>query len=123
MTIPTDLRKVHKELVKFALSYPEAWEDQPWEGDFVAKVRKKVFVFFGTASKEEMGLSVKLPTEGEFARSLPNVEPTGYGLGKSGWVTARFGLGQEVPVDMLKEWIDESYRSVAPKTLIKRLDT
>jgi predicted DNA-binding protein (MmcQ/YjbR family) len=122
MTIPTDLRKVHRELLKFALSYPEAWEDHPWEDDLVAKVRKKIFVFFGRATREEIGIAVKLPIEGEFARSLPNCEPSGYGLGKSGWVNARFGLGQDVPVDMLKEWIDESYRAVAPKTLIKQLD-
>ena len=123
MTVPTDLRKVHKELLKHALSYPGAWQDQPWEGDLVAKVGKKIFVFFGSASKDEVGIGVKLPIEGEFARSLPNCEPSGYGLGKSGWVNARFGLGQDVPVDMLKEWIDESFRAVAPKTLIKQLDT
>jgi predicted DNA-binding protein (MmcQ/YjbR family) len=117
-----DLRKVHGELLKFALSYPEAWQDEPWEGDTVAKVRKKVFVFFGSASKDEVGISVKLPHEGEFARSLPNCEPTGYGLGKAGWVSARYARGDDVPVDMLKEWIDESYRAVAPKKLTNILD-
>ena len=26
-------------------------------------------------------------------------EPTGYGLGKSGWVTARFGVDEKPPLD------------------------
>ena len=41
-----DLRKAEKRLVKYALAFPEAWEDHPW-GENVAKVRKKVFAFFG----------------------------------------------------------------------------
>ena len=52
---------------------------------------------------------------------LPFTKPTGYGLGKSGWVSASFPDGQ-IPVDMLKEWIDESYRAQAPKKLIAQLD-
>ena len=39
-------------LIAFALSLPEAVEDQPWEDDTVAKVRKKIFVFFGGPSSD-----------------------------------------------------------------------
>jgi hypothetical protein len=49
---------------------------------------------------------------------LPFTEPTGYGLGKSGWVSAKFPPGKKLPVDLLKEWIDESYRAQAPKKLV-----
>ncbi len=121
MTV-SDLRKVHKELLSYALAFPEAWQDEPWEGDIVAKVGKKVFVFMGTPSADGVGIGVKLPVEGDYARSLPYCEPSGYGLGKWGWVNARFSKGDDVPVDMLKEWIDESYRAVAPKKLVKQLD-
>ena len=117
-----DLRKAHAALLKHALAYPEAWEDHPWEGDAVAKVRKKIFVFFGSPLQKHLGLSVKLPNEKDYALSLPYCSPTGYGLGRAGWVSAEFGPGDDVPVDMLKDWIDESYRAVAPKTLIKQLD-
>jgi hypothetical protein len=44
-----------------------------------------------------------------------------YGLGKSGWVSAKFADGDKPPVDMLKAWIDESYRAQAPKKLVKTL--
>jgi len=107
--------------LKHALSYPEAYEDHPW-GEVVVKVNKKIFVFFGVPDHDRIGLGVKLPTEGDYARSLPYCEPSGYGLGKAGWVTARFGPADEVPLDMLKDWIDESYRAVAPRKLIKLLD-
>jgi predicted DNA-binding protein (MmcQ/YjbR family) len=105
----------------FALSFPGAWEDHPW-GESVAKVGKKVFVFLGKPSGKSLGLSVKLPTSGFEALELPFTEPTGYGLGKGGWVTASFGSGDEIPVEILKTWIEESYRAIAPKKLISELD-
>jgi predicted DNA-binding protein (MmcQ/YjbR family) len=51
----------------------------------------------------------------------PFVKPTGYGLGKSGWVTATFHKGGQPPIDILKSWIEESYRAIAPKRLSKKL--
>ncbi|MFT5290264.1 MAG: putative DNA-binding protein (MmcQ/YjbR family) [Planctomycetota bacterium] len=107
------------DLLAFALGFPEAHEDHPW-GEVVAKVRKKVFVFFG--GDKGFGLSVKLPESKFEALLLPFTEPTGYGLGKSGWVTARFEEGFDPPVALLSIWIEESYRAVAPKTLLKQLD-
>jgi predicted DNA-binding protein (MmcQ/YjbR family) len=115
--------KVHHRLLQYALSYPEAWQDEPWEGDVVAKVGKKVFVFFGSERDDgSVGLSVKLPESSEEALAYPFTEPTGYGLGRWGWVSATFTPRDKVPVDMLEEWIDESYRAIAPKKLLKLLD-
>ena len=102
-----------------ALSYPEASEDFPW-GERVVKVRGKVFAFLGRPG-DGLSLSVKLPGSATLALDLPFASPTGYGLGKSGWVTARFGARAKPPLDLLKRWIDESYRAVAPKRLVARL--
>jgi predicted DNA-binding protein (MmcQ/YjbR family) len=108
-------------LRQFALDYPGTHEDHPW-GETVVKVGKKVFVFLGKPKDGAgVGLSVKLPQSGAMALSLPFASPTGYGLGKSGWVSAQFGKGDKVPLDMLRQWIDESYRAVAPKTLVAQL--
>src|SRR5579872_5143029 len=104
-----------EELKAFCLGLPEAYEDHPW-GETVYKVRKKVFVFLG-GPEETLTVTVKLPSSGWPAQQLEFVEPTGYGLGKSGWVTASFPRGAELPVDMLKEWIVESYKAIAPKKL------
>jgi predicted DNA-binding protein (MmcQ/YjbR family) len=106
-------------LREHALTYPETREDHPW-GELVVKVREKVFVFLGRP-EEGLSLSVKLPTSAPFAFDLPYCEPTGYGLGKAGWVTARFKPREAVPVEMLKRWIDESYRAVAPKKLAAQI--
>ena len=110
-------------LRRFALALPEATEDFPW-GDRVAKVKGKIFVFLGLdpVPGSGMTLTVKLPASSEAALDLPFVKPTGYGLGKSGWVTATFGPSDHPPVDILKAWIVESYRAVAPKRLIAGLD-
>jgi predicted DNA-binding protein (MmcQ/YjbR family) len=40
------------------------------------------------------------------------------GLGKAGWVTVR--IGADTPFEMLRQWVDESYRTVAPKALAAR---
>jgi len=117
---PARLKRPDAALLRtFALGFPEAYEDFPW-GERVAKVNGKVFVFLGMDG-EDLGLSVKLPQSGMLALGLPFASPTGYGLGKAGWVTAKFGKRKKAPVDLLRSWIDESYRAVAPKKLVARL--
>ena len=113
------IKRAGAELLKFALAYPEAHPDSPW-GEQVAKVKKKVFVFFHVPS-DSLHITVKLPQSGMVALGLPFVTPTGYGLGKSGWVTATFQRKDALPIPMLKQWIDESYRAVAPKKPVKSL--
>ena len=112
-------RKAAECLRSYALSMPGAWEDHPW-GDTVVKVNKKVFVFLG--GDERLGLSVKLPESKEAALTMPFTAPTAYGLGRGGWVTARFEGGDDPPVDILCDWIEESYRTIAPKKLVAELD-
>ncbi|HYD98905.1 MAG TPA: MmcQ/YjbR family DNA-binding protein [Alphaproteobacteria bacterium] len=103
------------ELRDYGLTFPEATEHFPW-GDRVVKVRAKVFVFLGRPGGG-LSVSAKLPVTGQEALILPFAAPTGYGLGRSGWVTARFEAGEEVPTGLLRAWIAESYRAVAPKRL------
>ena len=35
-------------LLAYCLAKPGAWQDEPWEGDVVAKVGGKIFAFFGS---------------------------------------------------------------------------
>jgi predicted DNA-binding protein (MmcQ/YjbR family) len=107
-------------LREFAMSFPHAYEEFPW-GETAIKVKGKVFLFLH-AETHVFGLSVKLPQSSTTALDRPFAEPTGYGLGKSGWVSCRFELGDRVPIDELLPWITESYRAVAPKTIVKELD-
>ena len=103
----------HEEVLAFALSLPEAWEDHPWD-DTVVKVGRKIFVFVGAER-----VTVKLEEAHAHALSIEGAAPTGYGLGKAGWVTVPIA---DVPVDVLRDWVEESYRIVAPKRLVALLD-
>ena len=116
MTTPTAARKL---LRAHALKHPEAWADEPWPGDHVAKVGKKIFVFLG-GEGFDVSIGVKLPRSVLFARTQPFVTKMGYGMDKSGWVVARFGAGDQIPVALLRSWIDESYETVAASALPKR---
>jgi len=104
------------ELRKAANAYPGAYEESPW-GELVVKVKGKVFVFLGRADGQTFGFSCKLPSSSGLALSFPFASPTGYGLGKSGWVTATFGPADDVPLELLLDWLDESFHAVAPKRL------
>ena len=117
------LTEAHEALIAYALSLPGAFEDRPW-GERVAKVGKKVFVFFGRSEPEDpkLSLAVKLPISGVKALDSSFAEPTGYGLGKSGWVSMTFRAGDRLPVESLRAWIVESYRAIAPKKLLAELD-
>lgn len=114
------LESLELELRDYALTFPEVTEDHPWGHRAMKVKKKKAFVFLGgEANVKELSISVKLPTSRDMAVDLPFAEPTGYGLGRSGWVTARFTKVAEVPLDLLKAWIAESYRAIAPKKLSK----
>ena len=109
------IRQAEAALRKYALGYPEAYEEFPW-GERCIKVRKKIFVGMGRDGSE-LRVTMKLPRSYGAALLAPFVAPTGYGLGKSGWVTASFAAREPVPLDILRDWIDESYRAIAPKKL------
>jgi predicted DNA-binding protein (MmcQ/YjbR family) len=102
-----------------ALAFPEAVEEFPW-GDRVFKVRKKIFAFVNLHGGT-LSVTAKLPASGPMALLLPFASPTGYNLGKSGWVTAEFTNPRAVPMDVMLAWIDESFRAVAPKRLVAGL--
>lgn len=114
------LRRAFQAMRKRALTYPQAYEEFPWDQS-AFKVRGKVFLFLH-GEKGTLGLTFKLPQSSADARRLPFAEATGYGLGKHGWVTARFAAKDRIPVEMLQEWLDESYRAVAPRKLVAQLD-
>ncbi|MBM7117823.1 MmcQ/YjbR family DNA-binding protein [Archangium primigenium] len=121
--VPPEMKRLapfEKTLREAARAYPETTEDFPW-GHPTVKVKGKAFVFF-SLSAEGLSLSVKLPHSHEAALMLPFAQPTGYGLGKSGWVSARFGAKDTPPLELLRQWLDESYRAVAPKKLVAGLD-
>jgi predicted DNA-binding protein (MmcQ/YjbR family) len=112
---------VRAQLRAFALSFPCAREDFPW-GERVVKANAKVFVFLG--HDEDTGpplMTVKLVESHGHALALDGAGPTGYGLGRAGWVNVPLHA-EGVTLDLLRDWIEESYRIVAPRRLVAELD-
>ena len=112
------LKAAEKKLRAHGLAKAAAYEEFPW-GDRALKVAKKMFAIMSCDAEIGLTVTVKLGGLSAEALQLPFTEPTGYGLGKSGWVTARFRPGDKPPVGILCDWIDESYALVAPKKLAR----
>ena len=116
---PTDA--ILRALRERGLRYPGAHLKSPWPGHLDLAVKDKTFAYLSVEG-EPFHVSCKLPRSNAVALMLPFCKPTAYGLGKSGWVSADFESGDEIPVEMLESWIDESYRAQAPKKLVAQLD-
>ena len=110
-------RRARDDLLRVALGMPEAWEDHPWD-ETVAKVGKKVFLFLGGADTDDAPTTVKLSDSHDQAIAL-GAAPARYGLGRAGWVTVSCS---QIPDGILEDWVEESYRLVAPKKLVALLD-
>ncbi|MEV6104781.1 MmcQ/YjbR family DNA-binding protein [Streptomyces sp. NPDC051940] len=116
---------VREQVRVFALGLPGAGEEFPW-GESVIKVNKKVFVFLGVddgSYPPSITVKLKDPQVHEHALSVPGAEPSGYGLGKAGWVTVPLDRKGAPEAQLLTEWVEESYRTIAPKRLVARLGT
>lgn len=109
------------ELRAWGLTLPGAERRSPWPEHDDLVVKDKTFAFL-PADGQPFSLSVKLPYTSEVALDLPYASPTGYGLGKWGWVSFKPDGDAMPPLDQLKEWVEESYRSQAPRKLVRELD-
>ena len=113
--------KVVVELRAFGLGLPGAHGKSPWPDHDDLAVKDKTFAYLPPNGKP-FTLSVKLPYTGFEALQLPFAQPTGYGLGKSGWVSFNPGEDHIPDIEQLKAWVEESYRAQAPRKLVKELD-
>jgi predicted DNA-binding protein (MmcQ/YjbR family) len=124
VAVPKNALKKWEKVREFALGLPGAAEEFPW-GETVAKVNKKVFVFLGLDDGSyPLGVTLKLKDEAAHAHALasPGAEPAGYGLGRSGWVRIPLEERDAPAAELLCDWVEESYRTIAPKKLIAELD-
>ena len=108
-------------LIRAAAGYPGAYEEFPW-GEPVAKVNKKIFAFLGLTGRAGAAVAFKLPHSAPHALSLDATEPTSHGLGKSCWVTVHLDHPACPDQESLLEWLDESYRAIAPAHLVRQLE-
>ncbi|MGD9988050.1 MmcQ/YjbR family DNA-binding protein [Pseudonocardia sp.] len=105
----------HAELVAYALAKPGATEDEPWEGDTVAKVGGKIFAFLGGN-----GLGVKCGRDADEAAELRERYPDAVSImayiGRHGWNSVDLDAAAgAIPDDELRELVDASYDAVVAK--------
>jgi predicted DNA-binding protein (MmcQ/YjbR family) len=92
---------------------------EAWGGEPTFRVNGKNFVFSNPGATS---LSVKLGREEAEAvvATDPEAAPTGYGLGRSGWVTVSVGpRASKARWREVEEWVRTSYTLVAPKKLAR----
>ena len=101
------------ELLEYCLTKPGAKQDEPWEGDVVAKVGGKIFAFVG--SGESVGVKCGRTREeaDEWLLRYPDDASVMAYIGRSGWNTLR--LGGAIPDDEVREAVDASYDTVVAK--------
>ncbi len=103
-----------EELLAYCLAKPGAWQDEPWEGDVVAKVGDKIFAFLGSG---DTSVGVKCGTNrdeaDEWLLRHPEAAHQMAYIGRSGWNT--LDLNKSIPDDEIREAIDDSYLTVVSK--------
>jgi predicted DNA-binding protein (MmcQ/YjbR family) len=104
-----------EEVLAYCLAKPGAWQDEPWDGDVVAKVGGKIFAFLGSGDATGIGLKcgpTREVADEWLARYPADVSVMRY-IGRSGWNTLI--IGGSIPADELTEAIDNSYEAVVSK--------
>jgi predicted DNA-binding protein (MmcQ/YjbR family) len=94
---------------------------EAWGGEPTFRVRGKNFVF---ANPEATRISVKLPTEEAAAVVATDrqAEPTGYGLGRHGWISVTLGRRPSAARwREVEEWVRTSYSLIAPRRLARQV--
>ena len=99
----------YEELLDHCLAKPGAWQDEPWEGDVVAKVDKKIFAFVHDGS---VGLKCGADRDGadEWLLRYPDDSKVMAYIGRSGWNV--LAVGGVIPDREIREAIDDSYSMV-----------
>jgi len=106
------------EVLAYGLAKLGAWQDEPWEGDVVAKVGSKIFVFIGSdqgPAQGSIGLKCGPSREAadEWLLRYPGDASVMAYIGRSGWNSLR--IAGAIPDDELLEAIDASYDAVVAK--------
>ena len=106
-----------EDLLAYCLAKPGAWQDEPWDGDVVAKVGPKVFAFLGPGTADPPRVGVKCgatrDTADEWLLRYPDDASVMAYIGRSGWNTLR--IGGAIGDDELIEAVDASYAAVVSR--------
>jgi len=96
----------------YCLAKPGAWQDEPWEGDVVAKVGNKIFAFLGNETAIGLKCGDRETADLLLGRYQGAASKMAY-IGKHGWNT--FQLDGTIAPDEIKDLIDTSYNLIVAK--------
>ena len=102
-----------------AISLPETTEGTSCVNR-AFKVRNKNFLFVGEKDDGSRKAMLKLKDSLEQAEALAENDGR-FEVGSAGWTTIRFDVEDRPDVDLLENWVVESYRLFAPKSLSKQV--
>jgi predicted DNA-binding protein (MmcQ/YjbR family) len=110
-----------EDVLAYCLAKPGAWQDEPWEGDVVAKVGSKIFAFLGSGSDSGSGQAPSVGLKCGASREDADEWPLRYPddarvmayIGRFGWNTLL--IGGAIPDDEITEAIDASYAAIVSK--------
>ena len=105
----TAIRRVRE----LALSFPQAYEDDPWGFPVFKVADNRMFAMLASSDPVEVTMKVG-SEEREIAMLLPYVRPASY-VGRYGWVTVT--IADDDALATALEWVRESYFLKAPAKL------
>ena len=98
----------------YCLAKPGAWQDEPWEGDVVAKVRRQDLRLPRQSKTDAIGLKCgDRETADLLLDRYPGVASKMAYIGQHGWNT--FVLDGTIPPDEISDLIDTSYDLIVAK--------
>ena len=100
-------------VLAYCLSLPGAWQDEPWEGDVVAKVADKIFAFLGSGTSVGVKCGTTRDEADEWLRQYPEHAHVMAYIGRSGWNT--LDLGGAIPDEEILDAVHSSYSTVVAK--------
>lgn len=100
-------------LLALCLAKPGAWQDEPWEGDVVAKVGDKIFAFLGDGTSVGLKCGASRGEADEWLLQFPHDAHVMAYIGRSGWNT--LDIGGAIPDDEILEALDASYTTIVAK--------
>jgi predicted DNA-binding protein (MmcQ/YjbR family) len=101
------------ELLRHCLDKPGAWQDEPWEGDVVAKVGPKIFAFVGSGTSVGVKCGRNRDEADEWLARYPDDAEVMAYIGRSGWNTLQ--IGGAIPDEEILDAVDASYEAVVSK--------
>lgn len=114
-------RNIPEEIRKLATAYPDLTEGTSC-AKVAFKVKGKSFVFV-EQKDGEWNAMVKLDASLADAKARQKKQPNNISVGNHGWTTLKFKNGKGPPKTVLRRWIDESFRLLAPKKVVAELDS